>query len=85
MIRDFHREMILLHPLRIIAVGEGLGVVFPPNLLERLGLVEGNYLFVQERDGAVVLAKADPQFERTMEVAREVMSRRDNVLRQLPD
>jgi putative addiction module antidote len=69
--------------LKLRAVGNSVGVVFPKELLTRLGLQEGDTLHVVEAPDGFRLTRADPDFERQMEVAREVMRRRRAVLREL--
>jgi len=69
--------------LRLRAVGNSVGVVLPKDLLARLNLREGDALHVVESPDGFRLQRADPEFERKMEVAREVMRRRRAVLREL--
>lgn len=69
--------------VKLRAVGNSVGVVFPKELLARLGLREGDTLQVVETPDGFRLTRSDPDFERQMEVAREVMRRRRAVLREL--
>jgi putative addiction module antidote len=69
--------------VRLRSVGNSVGVVFPKELLTRLGLREGDTLHVVEGPDGLRLTRADPDFERQMEAAREVMRRRRTVLREL--
>jgi putative addiction module antidote len=69
--------------LRLRAIGNSVGVVLPKELLAKLGLREGDTLHVVESPDGLRLKRADPDFERQMEVAREVMRRRRAVLREL--
>ncbi len=69
--------------VKLRAVGNSVGVVFPKDLLARLNLREGDSLHVVESPDGFRLQRTDPEFERKMEVAREVMRRRRAVLREL--
>jgi putative addiction module antidote len=69
--------------VRLRSVGNSVGVVFPKELLTRLGLREGDTLHVVERPDGLRLTRADPDFARQMEAAREVMRRRRAALREL--
>jgi len=69
--------------LKLRAVGNSVGVVLPKELLARLDLKEGDTLHVVETPDGLRLQRADPDFARQMEVAREVMRRRRAVLREL--
>ena len=69
--------------LKLRAVGNSVGLVLPKDLLTRLGLSEGDTLHVVESPDGFRVRRADPQFERQMETAREVMRRRRAVLREL--
>ena len=69
--------------LKLRAIGNSVGVVLPKELLAKLGLREGDTLHVVESPDGLRLKRADPDFERQMEVAREVMRRRRAALREL--
>lgn len=69
--------------LKLRAVGNSVGVVFPKEFLTRLDLREGDTLHVVESPDGLRLKRADPDFERQMDAAREVMRRRRTVLREL--
>ncbi len=69
--------------LKLRAIGNSVGVVLPKELLNELGVGEGDALFVVRVPYGIALAKADPAFEHDMEVARRQMKRWHNVLREL--
>lgn len=69
--------------LKLRAVGNSVGLVLPKDVLAKLGLKEGDNLHLVEAPDGFRLKRADPEFERQMEVAREVMRRRRAVLREL--
>lgn len=69
--------------LTIRAIGNSSGVVLPKELLEALNVGQGDRLFVTRTPDGIVLRPYDEQFAKQMTVAREVMRRRRNVLREL--
>jgi putative addiction module antidote len=69
--------------LKIRKVGNSLGVILPQEALSALRVGDGDTLFLTETPGGYRMTPYDPEFERQMTVARNVMKRRRNVLRQL--
>lgn len=69
--------------LKLRSIGNSVGVVLPKELLARLNLREGDTLHVVESPDGFRVKRSDPDFERQMEVAREVMRKRRAVLREL--
>jgi putative addiction module antidote len=69
--------------LKLRAIGNSVGVVLPKDLLTRLRLTEGDTVQVVETADGFRIIRHDPEFERQMEVAREVMRRRRAVLHEL--
>ena len=69
--------------LKLRAIGNSVGLVLPKDLLARLNVTEGDILHAIETPDGLRLMRHDPDFERQMEVARDVMRRRRVVLREL--
>jgi putative addiction module antidote len=69
--------------LKVIQVGNSLGVTLPKELLGKLGVGKGDTLYSIETPDGVRLTTHDPEFEAQLEVAREIMFRRRAVLREL--
>ncbi|MBY0283077.1 MAG: AbrB/MazE/SpoVT family DNA-binding domain-containing protein [Sphingomonas sp.] len=70
-------------PLKLIKIGNSTGVILPKDVLARLRVSLGDELSVVETPEGVSLSRTDPEFEDQMAVAREVMARRRNALREL--
>lgn len=70
-------------PLKLIPIGNSTGAVFPKELLQMLGAVPGDSLSVAATAKGIELRVSDPDFEREMELAREIMKRRRSALREL--
>jgi putative addiction module antidote len=69
--------------LKLIGVGNSVGVVLPKELLTRLGLQKGDTLYAVETPEGLRLTPADAEFEAQMKVARRIMKERRAVLREL--
>ena len=73
-----------LLPLKLIKIGNSMGVVLPKELLSRLGAQAGDTLnALVDDEGGLTIKRADDDFEGQMAVAREVMLRRQRALREL--
>jgi putative addiction module antidote len=65
-------------------IGNSTGLILPKELLGRLRLNQGDWLFVTETaDGGVRLTPYDPTFERGMEIAERAMKTYRNALTEL--
>ena len=69
--------------VKLTSIGNSVGVILPKELLVKLGVQKGDTLHVVEMPDGLRLSTADPEFERQMEVARQIMKERAAVLREL--
>jgi len=69
--------------LKLTQIGNSVGVILPKELLARLGVGKGDTLYAIEQPDGIRLTTADPEFAAQMEVARAVMKKWRNVLREL--
>jgi len=69
--------------LKVVQVGNSLGVILPKETAERLRVAKGDTLNCVATQGGVELTPYDPGFEKKMAVARRVMRRYRNTLREL--
>ncbi|HZJ13146.1 MAG TPA: AbrB/MazE/SpoVT family DNA-binding domain-containing protein [Methyloceanibacter sp.] len=70
--------------IEVKKIGNSTGVILPKELLARLQLKQGDFLFVTElAEGGLKLVPHDPAFERGMEIARKAMRTYRNALREL--
>ena len=69
--------------LKLIGIGNSVGVVLPKEMLVKLGLQKGDTLHSVETSDGFRLTTADPDFEAQMQVARRLMKKWHNVLREL--
>ena len=60
--------------LELKRIGNSTGLILPKELLARLGIEQGDSLFVTELpDRTIKLSIYNPEHERVMEIGREVM------------
>ena len=69
--------------LKVTQIGNSLGVVLPREILAELDLERGDKLFFTRSPDGYRVTKSDPEFERQMTLARDIMKKRHNVLREL--
>jgi putative addiction module antidote len=70
--------------IEIKKIGNSTGVILPKELLARLDLQRGDWLFVAEGPGKVLrLTPYDPDFEETVEIADQVMNEYRDTLKAL--
>lgn len=69
--------------LKLTQIGNSLGVILPKEILARLKLEKGDTVFVTDAANGVTLTPYNPVFEAQMALARQVMKKRRNVLREL--
>lgn len=71
-------------PLKVIKVGNSAGIILPKEILAKLRVSLGDDLYLTETaSGGYELKGEDPEFERQMQVARDVMAKRKRALREL--
>jgi putative addiction module antidote len=69
--------------IKLIAVGNSVGMTLPKDMLTRLGVQKGDTLYAIETPDGLRLTTSDPEFEAQIEVAKRVMKKWRNVLREL--
>jgi putative addiction module antidote len=69
--------------LKVVQIGNSLGVVLPRDVLNELNAQKGDKLFITRSPEGYRFTRNDPEFERRMGLAREIMRRRHSVLREL--
>ncbi len=69
--------------LKVTQIGNSVGVILPKEVLARLKVQKGDSLFVTDLADGVALRAYDDEFAEAMGLAREIMRKRRNVLREL--
>lgn len=69
--------------LKVTTIGSSAGVVLPKEVLSRLKVAKGDSLFLTESPDGFRITPYDPEFEEDMALARQVMRKRRDLLREL--
>ena len=70
-------------PLKLIPIGNSTGAVFPKELLQELGVAQGDTLYPVRTPNGIELRRSNPDFIEEMELAREIMRKDRAILREL--
>ena len=62
-----------MHALKLIQIGNSVGVILPKEVLARLKLIKGDTLHVTETPDGIALTPYDPGFKEQVELGREFM------------
>ena len=69
--------------LKIRKIGNSLGASIPKEILEQMNVGEGDNLYVTQTPDGVYLTPYDPEFEQTMEAAKNITNRYRNAMKEL--
>ncbi len=69
--------------LKLTQIGNSTGVVLPKEALDKLHVSKGDVIYLTETPDGFRITPYDSEFERQMTIAKEVMKKRRNVLREL--
>jgi putative addiction module antidote len=72
-----------MQQVKVTQVGNSLGIVLPKEIVERLGITRGQRLSLSETANGIELSLFDPEFERQVRIAEEIMDRYRDTLREL--
>lgn len=70
-------------PLKLIPIGNSTGMIIPKEMLQQLGVREGDTLFPVRTPNGIELRRVDPEFAEQMVAAREIMRKDRAILREL--
>ena len=69
--------------LKVTTIGSSVGIVLPKEALALLKVQKGDSVFLTESPDGLRITPYDPEFEEDMNLARQVMRKRRNLLREL--
>jgi putative addiction module antidote len=69
--------------LKVTTVGSSAGVVLPKEVLTKLRVVKGDFVFLTESPDGFRITPYNPEFEEEMALARKFMRKRRDLLREL--
>ena len=72
-----------MNKLKVVRIGNSLGVILPKETASRLRVEKGDELTCLETPAGIELTPFDPGFEKKLVVARRVARRYRNALREL--
>lgn len=72
-----------MQALKLVQIGNSVGVVLPKEVLARLKVEKGDTVFLTDTPYGVAITPHDPAFESQMEAARNIMKKRREVLKEL--
>lgn len=70
-------------PVKVRKVGNSLGVILTKDVVESLGVAEGDELFAIRTPDGIRLTPYDPDFAEAIEATRDYMRRHRNAMREL--
>ena len=70
-------------PVKVRKVGNSLGVILTKDVVESLGVAEGDELFAIRTPDGIRLTPYDPDFAQAIESTRDYMRRHRNALHEL--
>ena len=74
-----------MHTLKIVQVGNSLGVVLPKDVLAQLKAGKGDTIYLTSAPDGVRLTPFNPRFAEQMRMAEDIVKRRRNALRVLAE
>jgi len=69
--------------LKVTRVGNSLGVILPKEAAQQLNVEAGDRLFLTPAPGGYRVTPYDPEFESQMEIAKNILKRDRDILREL--
>jgi len=69
--------------LKLRKTGNSLSTIWPKEILNRLNVAEGDKLYAVETPHGVLMTPYDPKFEKTMDIAKKIMARDREALKEL--
>lgn len=76
-------EFAVATPVKVRKVGNSLGVILTKDVVESLGVAEGDELFAIRTPDGIRLTPYDPDFAEAIESTRDYMRRHRNAMREL--
>ncbi len=75
----------MTRPLKVRKWGGSCGVTLPKQVLDDLGVGEGDLLYAVRTPDGVELTRYDPEFEQALDAARDFMRRYPNLMKKLAE
>ena len=75
----------MTRPLKIRKWGGSLGITLPRQVLDDLGVTEGDLLYPVRTPNGVELTRFDPEFDQAIEAGKDFMRRYLNLMNKLAE
>ena len=72
-----------MQTLKLIQIGNSVGVVLPKEILAQMNVDKGDSLFLSAAPNGMRITTTNPEFETQMTAARSIMKKRRDVLAEL--
>jgi putative addiction module antidote len=69
--------------LKLRKVGNSVAMIVPKHVRHKMGVKEGDAVYLTETPDGYRLSPYDPEFSKQMELAREIQSKHRDALREL--
>ena len=69
--------------LKLRKVGNSIALIVPKHMREKMGVKEGDAVYLTETPDGYQISPYDPEFSRQMELAKKGMKKYRNTLREL--
>ena len=76
---------LVITKLKVVAVGDSLGIILPEDILKRLKVEVGDTLWLTEVPNGVDISRWGPEDSKAIDAGRRMMSRHSEVLKKLAD
>jgi putative addiction module antidote len=76
-------EFFVATPVKVRKVGNSLGILLTKDVVEALGVAEGDELFAVRTPDGIRLTPYDPEFAKAIESTRDYMRRHRNAMHEL--
>ncbi len=76
-------ESVMNYSLKVISIGNSLGVILPKEALAELNVGKGDALMLSRTPEGFRVTPSDKDFEERMGIAHRIMKKRRNALREL--
>jgi putative addiction module antidote len=74
-----------MQKLKLTAIGNSVGVIFPKEILTLLNVGKGDMLYVTRTKDGIAIRPYDEKFVRQMEIGEQIMREDRDVLRKLAE
>jgi putative addiction module antidote len=74
-----------MHTIKVTTIGESIGIVLPPEVLQHLHISDGDEVQFSETARGIELTSSNGDFTHQLEVAKRVMMEDREVLRKLAE